>query len=164
MDSGMSPEEAIELAELAQDPAVKAAVLLRAFSIPSDIIEEVLSVSNKTSDQALKIPNLNALYSKWSVKIKELSGDAVFKRLLPLAVHVQERILSDETIDLKTRNAVGEQVISRVKGRPTQSVEVKSMNLNIDAQGSVLDSQIEATLARISAIEKEQIKLEDAKK
>ena len=159
----LSSDEMIELMELSKDPAIRAAVLLKAFSIPADIVKEVLDVEPTKVLRALQLPELNELYSKWSVKIKELSGDGVFQRLLPLAVYVQEKILGDETNDLKTRNNVADRIVDRVKGRPTQSLEVKSMNINVDVESSLLDEQIQATLLRVTTLENEQKKLLNAK-
>jgi hypothetical protein len=152
-ENGFSSEEVAEVRELMQRPEVRAAILLQAFSVPSEVISEVMNVSRQDLELARRIPEYRDLYAKWSIKIKELSGPDVYERLLPLAVYVQEKFLTDENTDAKTRKAIATEIADRVKGKPKQSMEVRSMNFNVAANTKQLDGEIQAVMDRIQQLE-----------
>lgn len=162
-DKKLSPEVQEQIVHMRADPRFKACALLRAFSVPAEIIAEVFDLTEPEVGSALLVPEYRQMYTKWSVRIKELSGGAVFERLLPLAVHVQEMYLSDETADPKVRLGVADKIVDRVKGKPTQSLEVRSLNVNMDVEGTRFDEQIQTTLERIKTLEAERRKILEAK-
>lgn len=163
-DKKLSPEVQEAVIAMRADPRFKCAALLRAFSVPAEIVSEVFGLSVEEVGQTMLVPEYKALYARWSVRIKEVSSGEIFNRLLPLSVYVQELYLADENTDPKLRVQIAERVVDRVKGRPTQSVELRSVNLNIEAEAGKFDEQIGMMLDRIKQLEDQRNKLKEAQK
>ncbi|NJO48346.1 MAG: hypothetical protein HC840_01360 [Leptolyngbyaceae cyanobacterium RM2_2_4] len=156
---GMDRDTADELAAFSVSPKVLPALLLRAFSVPSALVEEVLEIDAELLQLTLRISFFSNFYAKWSIYVKEQMSDAAYDNLMPLAVYVQEKILQDERADPKIRFAAASNVIDRVKGKPKQSVEVRSLNFNFTAKEKELDESIQLTQARIKVLEQQRQKL-----
>lgn len=158
-----SPEAANELALKADEPVVKAAILLRAFSVPTEVIEEVLGVEKEELKDVLRIPHLQDFYSRWSVKIKELTSENAHENLLSLAIYVQEKLLSDEQTDPKIRNSIASEVIDRARGKPRQSLDVRSVNLNVETRRDQLEEKVNTALQSLERLKKERETILNAK-
>lgn len=159
------PQEELAEVELVREnePLVKAALILRAFGIPSDVIEENLSVDDGTVQTALKIKEFHDLYSKLAVKVKSLDPDAVIGRMLPLALLQKENILTNPSVGIQLKDRVASEILDRHLGKPVMRQEVKSMTFNVSAKEKDLDSSIESLVTRIKELESHRKKVAQVK-
>ena len=150
---GLSQEEAYKAAERADSPEAKCAILLRAFNIPSNLIEETLGFSHEDTSNLLMLEDYNKIYNKILHKLTLVQDDRYFDTLVPRALQVKIELLENPNASPMLRDKVATDIIDRAKGKPRQSLEVKSLNYNIEGTEEELNSRIKAVSERIKEIE-----------
>lgn len=150
----LSPDEREELEEVTSDPMSKAVVVLRAFGIPPEVVQAVLGFTPARQSSLLATPILSDLYEEWALKVNVLMGDAAVDRLVPMALLVQQSILSDTRAKTEHRMKVSTEVLDRSKGKPKQSVDIRSLSLALGSgDQKALDNQIESVQNIIKKLE-----------
>lgn len=155
LNQGYEYEEAQRVIERSFNPDMKSALVLKAFSIPGEIIEQVLSVDRQELEEASQDQDLGKFYDWVLTKFASAHPDETLERLLPLALRTKQAILQDPKAGAQAKDKVATDIIDRTKGRPAQTLNVKSFQLNAQADLKELQREEEAIDRRIKALEQQ---------
>lgn len=152
-EAGLSQSEAHEIGKIAQKPEARCAVILKSYNIPSSHIEEHLEINSETLSNLLYIKELKDLQNKIIHSLTLIQDERYIESLVPTSIQVKLDLMNNDDTPPALKDKIASDFIDRAKGKPRQSVEVKTLNYNIDGTEKELNDKIEAVSSRIKEIE-----------
>ena len=139
---GLDQEMIAKLVEEKNHPLYRAGIIMKAFGIPREIILGGLRIDEEEFEACLHIEDFKNLYNDYSLKFLEFSGEQVYERMLPLAAQVYKDVVNTTGANEAVRLSAANSIIDRARGKPRQSVDITSKNINVTASVKELDKQI----------------------